>query len=723
MLAESPKTNRRDFIKTSGLATLGLLIGLDAKANLLNLSSNNAATLPVEINPFILIGADNTITIINPRPCMGQGTIQSVPAMIAEELEVDMEKVRIIQSDGKSKYGAQTSGNSSSIRRLWLPLRKAGAATKEMLIEAASGKWSISPAQCYAENAKVFRKDNGQSFTYGELVEAASKLNVPQEPVLKQKTEFKILGKPARRFDLHDRVTGKAVYGLDIDVPGMVYAAILHSPMIFGKLVSIDDSEAMNIPGVIKTLPCERTMIYTTTDSVAVIASNWWAASKGRSALKVTWNKNGLDTTLDNEEYMSRCYMAAKKDGIRFEEFDDFQSKFEISQSKLDLTYETPFLSHVPIEPETATAHVKEDGSVEIWAPLQGPGETLEEVARYLNISTDKVKIHVALMGGSFGRKAYMDFIKEACFLSNELKIPVKVIWTRDDDIGQGPYRPALLSHMQGFVKDGKIKGYHHHMIGESILGQVFKGLADDKADPWIGEESSPNNNKYMFTEAHKVSWTNVKTVIPIMWWRSVNASNIGWGQECFIDELAHLAGKDPLQARLDILEDERFRKVLTTLAEKTNYHQKLPQGSGRGIAITRAFGTIVACCITATKSGNGVKLDSVVSVIDCGMYVNADTVKAQTEGNIIMGITAAIKPGIVFNKGVCAQNNFNNYPILRINETPKIEVYIIENADAPGGVGEAGLPPVAPALGNAIFATTGIRKRNLPIDITNLTA
>ncbi|MCD9017341.1 xanthine dehydrogenase family protein molybdopterin-binding subunit [Parachryseolinea silvisoli] len=723
MLAESPKTNRRDFIKTSGLATLGLLIGLDAKANLLNLSSDNAAALPVEINPFILIGADNTITIINPRPCMGQGTIQSVPAMIAEELEVDMENVTIIQSDGKSKYGAQTSGNSSSIRRLWLPLRKAGAATKEMLIEAASGKWSIAPTQCYAENAKVFRKDNGQSFTYGELVEAASKLSVPQEPVLKQKNEFKILGKPAKRFDLDDRVTGKAVYGLDIDVPGMVYAAILHSPMIFGKLVSIDDSEVIKIPGVIKTIPCERTMIYTTTDSVAVIASNWWAASKGRSALKVAWDKNGLDTTLDNKEYMSRCYTAAKKDGIRFEEFNDFQSKFETSQSKLDLTYETPFLSHVPIEPETATAHVKEDGSVEIWAPLQGPGETLEEIARYLNISTEKVKIHVALMGGSFGRKAYMDFIKEACFLSNKLKIPVKVIWTRDDDIRQGPYRPALLSHMQGFVEDGKIKGFHHHMIGESILGQVFKGLADDKADPWIGEESSPNNNKYIFTEAHKVSWTNVKTVIPIMWWRSVNASNIGWGQECFIDELAHLAGKDPLQARLDILEDERFRKVLATLAEKTNYHQKLPQGSGRGIAITRAFGTIVACCITATKSGNGVKLDSVVSVIDCGIYVNADTVKAQTEGNIIMGITAAIKPGIVFNKGVCAQNNYNNYPILRINETPKIEVYIIENAEAPGGVGEAGLPPVAPALGNAIFATTGIRKRNLPIDITNLTA
>ncbi|HTF22040.1 MAG TPA: molybdopterin cofactor-binding domain-containing protein [Chryseolinea sp.] len=720
MPVQLTKANRRDFIKTSGLATLGLLIGLDAKANLLNLSSETPGT-PIEIHPFILIGSDNSITIINPRPCMGQGTIQAVPAMILEELEVEPEQVKIIPSDGKSKYGAQTSGNSSSIRRLWLPLRKAGAATKEMLIQSAASKWKIGTDQCYASKASVYRKDNGQRFSYGELVDAASKLPVPQEPVLKQKNEFRILGKTTRRFDLPDRVTGKAVYGLDIEVPGMVYAAILHSPMIFGKLVSIDDTATLKIPGVIKVMPCERTMIYTTTDSVAVIASNWWAASKGRSALKVTWDNSGLEKTLDNGEYLSRCYAAAKTEGIRFEEGNDFNGKFAAAPLRLDFTYETPFLSHAPIEPETATAHVKENGEIEIWAPLQGPGETLEEVARYLSTPTDKIKIHVALMGGSFGRKAYMDFIKEACFLSNKLKIPVKVIWTRDDDIGQGPYRPALLSHMQGFVEEGKIHGFHHHMIGESILGQVFKGLQDDQAEPWIGEESSPGNNKYLFRRAHKISWTNVKTMIPIMWWRSVNASNIGWGQESFIDELAHLAGKDPLQARLDILEDDRFIKVLKTLEEKTNYDQKLPAGSGRGIGIISSFGSIVGCCITVSKEGNGVKINSVVSVVDCGMYVNADTVKAQTEGNIIMGITAAIKPGILFKNGVCSQSNFNNYPILRINETPRISVFIMENSEAPGGVGEAGLPPVAPALGNAIFAATGIRKRNLPIDITNL--
>jgi isoquinoline 1-oxidoreductase beta subunit len=715
------KNGRREFLKTSGLATLGLLIGVDAKAHPVNLSGSRNVTGNIEINNFIHISTDNSITIINPRPCMGQGTIQAVPALIAEELEVDLSKVTIIQSDGKSKYGAQTSGGSTSIRRHWLPLRKAGAATKELLLQAAASKWSVSKNQCYASDGKVFRNDSNKFFTYGELVEDAAKLPVPSDPVLKQKHEFKVLGKPAQRFDIPDRVNGRAVYGLDVEVPGMVYASILHSPMIFGKLISVDDSQATKIPGVIKVMPCERTMIYRNADSVAVIATNWWAANKGREALKATWDNDGLEKTLDNDEYFTRCYQATQSDGIRFEEHNDFKGKFASATQKIDANYETPFLSHVPIEPENATVHVKEDGTVEIWAPMQGPGETLEEVSRYLKIPTDKIKINVALMGGSFGRKAYMDFIKEACFLSDKLKVPVKVIWTREDHIRQGPYRPGMISHMQGFVEEGKIVGYHHHVIGESILGQVFRGLEDDQPEPWIGEECSVRNSKYHFREAYKISWTNIKTVIPIMWWRSVNASNLGWGQECFIDELAHLAGQDPLDARMAIIPDERFHIVLKTLEEKTNYRQKLSDDKGRGIAIMKSFDSIVACCITVSRSNTGIKIDDAVIVIDCGMYVNADTVKAQTEGNIIMGITAAIKPGITFRAGVCQQSNFNNYPIMRISEAPRLHVEIIENAEAPGGVGEAGLPPVAPALGNAIFAATGIRLRKLPIDINTL--
>lgn len=709
---------RRDFIKNSGLAAIGLVIGIDSLARGHNISDRPVNNGPFEISPFILIDPDNTITIVNPRNDMGQGTIHSVPAMIAEELEVTLDMIRIIQSDGKSKYGAQTSGGSTSIKNLWLPLRKVGAATKEMLIKAAAKRWNADEAGCYALDAKVFNRATGASFTYGQLAADASKLDVPAEPTLKKKSDFRIIGKDLKRKEIPARLNGTAVYGIDVEVPGMVYASILHSPMIFGKLISFDDTDALKVPGVLQVLKCERKMIHRDTDSIAVIATNWWAASQGRKALKAEWDNSGLDEKLDTDNYFKECYELVKKEGVNHIEKGDFTRKFEASQKKLDLTYETPFLSHCPIEPENTTAHVKDDGTVEIWAPIQGPGETLPDVANYLGIPSEKIKIHPMLMGGSFGRKAYIDFVKEACFLSNKIRKPVKMIWTREDDISQGPYRTGMVSHMQGFVEDGKVTGFHHHIVGESILRQVFKGLADNEPDPWMGE--ALDENSYQF-KTSKVSFSNLKTEIPIMWWRSVNASNLSWGQECFVDELAHLAGIDPLTLRLDLFDDPRFLKVLMTLAEKSNYYAKSPAGTGKGVAIFKSFSTICACCITVSKAEAGIKIDKVVSVIDCGMYVSPDTVKAQTEGNIVMGITAATKGGIIFKKGVCQQSNFNNYHVLRMNEMPEVEVHIMENDEAPGGVGEPGLPPVAPALGNAIFAATGVRLRNLPIDIGTL--
>lgn len=714
-------TSRRNFLKTTSLTTFGFALGVSSFAKDAVLKKISPAIISLEINPFIIIDTAGNITLVNPRPDMGQGSTQAVPSLLAEELEVSLEKVKIVQSDGKGKYGDQTSGGSSSVRALWQPIRKAGAAAREMLIQTAAKRWNVSVSDCYAQDGKILLRGSDKSFTYGELADDASKLEIPQNPKLKDPKDFKILGKYNKRLDVPERVTGKAAYGIDAEVPGMVYASIVHSPMLHGKIASIDDADTKKVAGVLQVVRTERTMPHRKSEAVAVIATNWWAALKGKKALKVQWDNGDYEKTLSSEKYFTELYEAAKKEGINYEEKGDFAAKYASSKQKIESNYETPFLSHAPIEPVNAVVHVKDDGTIEIWAPVQGPDWTMRDVCAYMNVKPEQVKINVTLLGGAFGRKAYHDFLLEACHLSKELKKPVKVIWTREDDMTQGPYRPGMLSHMQGFVENNKITGFHHHAIGESIVGQVFKGLKDDEADPWLTGEISTENSNYHFSTASKISWTNVKTDIPVVWWRSVYASNFGWGQECFIDELAHLAGKDPLQARLEILSDARFKKVLETLAEKANWSEKLPAGQGKGIAIFKSFDSISAACITVSKKESGVKIEKVVSVIDCGYYVNPDNVKAQTEGNIVMGLTAAIKDGITFTNGVCDQTNFHQFNLMRINETPKMEIHIIDSGANPGGVGEPGLPPIAPALGNAIFAATGKRIRKLPFDISNI--
>lgn len=715
------QASRRDFLKVSGLTSFGLVLGVSSFAKNAVVTKIAPAAIKLEINPFIIIDTAGNISLINPRPDMGQGSTQAVPSLIAEELEVALEKVLILQSDGKDKYGDQTAGGSSSVRGLWMPIRKAGAAAREMLTTTAASRWSVPVTECKAEDGKIIHTSSGKAFTYGDLADEASKLEIPKNPRLKDPKDFKIIGKYNKRLDVPERVTGQAVYGIDVDVPGMVYAAIAYSPAIHGKIVSINDAATLKVKGVTNVVRTERKMPHRKAEAVAVIATNWWAALKGKKALEVKWDDSAYAKSIDTDDYFKRAYAAAKEEGVNFEEKGDFSAKYASATQKLESVYETPFLAHAPIEPENAVASVKEDGSIEIWAPIQGPDWALRDVCAYMNVKPEQVKINVTLLGGAFGRKAYHDFLLEACALSKELKKPVKVIWTREDDISQGPYRPGMLSHMQGFVENGKVAGFHHHAIGESILGQVFGGLKNDEADGWVGEELSVENNKYHFGTASKISWTNVKTDIPVVWWRSVYASNFGWGQECFVDELIHLAGKDPLQARMDMIGDDRFKTVLKTLGEKTGWDQKLPAGSGRGLAVFKSFGSIAACCITVTKDGTGVKIDKVVTVLDCGHYVNPDNVKAQTEGNIVMGITAAIKNGITFKDGACEQSNFHQYNIMRLNEMPPIEIHIVDNGAEPGGVGEPGLPPVAPALGNAIFAAIGKRVRKLPFDIYNI--
>jgi isoquinoline 1-oxidoreductase beta subunit len=712
----SDKNTRRDFLKVSSLSSLGLVLGVNTLANAAPVKKLTARLMDLEINPFIIISTDNTITLVNSRPDMGQGSTQAVPSILAEELEVDLSKVNIIQSDGKAKYGSQQSGGSSTVRGLWTKLRKTGAAAREMLIETAAKRWGVSMEECYAELGEIYLKGSTKSFTYGELAEDAALLEIPKNPKLKDPKDFKYLGKFHKRLDVPSRVTGKAVFGIDVVVSGMLYAASVHAPSIEGKIISIDDSAALKVTGVKHIVRSKSFYPGGENESVAVVATNYWSALKASRLLTIQWDNGTLNESLNSDKYFADMYKAAESEGVRSEEDGDFNAYYKASENKLEGIYETPFLSHSAIEPVNATAHVKPDGSVEVWAPIQGPDGAIGDAAGVLGITPDKVKINPTLLGGSFGRKAFMNFMKEAIDISRQVKVPVKLIWSREEDMAQGPYRPAMLSKMQGVIgKGNNLSALSHQAIGESIQGQHWDGLMPYEADGWLAGELAKENHKYNFG-VHKVTYSRVETPIPILWWRSVYASNFAWGQECFIDEMAQKAGKDPIVARKELLKgNERDLKVIQKLEDVLT---TLPAGHARGVAMFRSFSTMSAAAVEIKKGENGIEIVKVTSVIDCGQYVNPDHVKAQTEGNIVMGISAAVKGGITFSNGKCDQSNFHNYQFMRLVEMPIVDIHIMENQEAPGGVGEPGLPPIAPALGNAIFNLTGERHRKLPLDL-----
>ncbi len=715
----SQKNTRRDFLKVSSIGSLGLVLGVNSLAEAAPVKKLTTKILELEINPFIIISTDDTITLVNSRPDMGQGSTQAVPSILAEELEVDLSQVKLIQSDGKAKYGSQQSGGSSTVRGLWNNLRKTGAAAKEMLIETAAKRWKVSAEQCYAEMGKIHLKNSDKVFTYGQLAEDAALLEIPKNPKLKDSKDFKYLGKYHKRLDVPSRVTGQAVFGIDVVVPGMLYASTVHPPSVEGKLVSMDDTAALKVSGVKNIIKTKGFYPGGSTDAVSVVATNYWSALKASRLLNIKWDNGNLNETLNTEKYMADMYKAAESEGIRHEEDGDFNAYYAASENTLESIYETPFLSHSAIEPVNATAHVKADGSLEVWAPIQGPDGAIGD-AISLGFAKDKIKINPTLLGGSFGRKAFMNFMKEAIDISKQVQAPVKLIWSREEDMAQGPFRPAMLSKMQGVIgQKNSLAALSHQAIGESIQGQHWNALLPYKADGWLGGELAKENHKYEF-RTHKVTYSRVETPIPILWWRSVYASNFGWGQECFIDEMAHKAGKDPITARKELLKgNERDLKVIQKLEDVLATYGELKTGHARGVAMFRSFATMSAAAVEVKKGESGIEVVKVTSIIDCGQYVNPDHVKAQTEGNIVMGISAAVKGGITFSNGKCDQSNFHNYQFMRMTEMPKVDIHIIENQEAPGGVGEPGLPPIAPALGNAIFNLTGERHRKLPLDLS----
>jgi len=720
MNQQNSQINRRNFLRLTGLTGAGLVMGLGVKADgksvIENLGTSAAA---FELSPMVMIDQTGLVTIFNTKPEIGQGTYQSIPALIAEELEVAMDKLVIKQTGGEKKYGpAQFVGGSSSIRTNYTSLRKVGAAAKEMLIKAASNTWNVPVSECYAENATVIHRPSGKKLGYGELVEAASKLEAPKNPTLKEAKDFKILGKSAPRPDIPMKVNGTAKFGIDASVPGMVYASIERCKVFGSKLVSFDATAAKKVKGVIAVETCERIHGVYKSEGVAVIAENYWAAVQGRKALIVKWDYQGNDA-FNSKDYEQSLREAAKKEGAIEHQQGNFDKAFAEAPTQLTAFYETPVVSHSPIEPMNCLASWQEGNKLEIWTSTQVPGSVMNDFSRIYGVKQEDLKLNVFFNGGGFGRRLYPDYIHEAVQLSKKVGKPVKSIWSREDDTQQGPFRPLTFSAMKGALDaNGKAIAFQHKVISPTL--DMKKDYDITKADGTMTEGIS--EQKYEI-EHMKNLYVHHYVHIPLAAWRAVTSTTLAFSHECFLDEMAVAAKKDPMAFRLEMLtKDSDTKQILNKLKEVSNWDKKLPAGWGRGVAQYEFFAGQAGFVIEVSKKGTGVKIEKVYAVIDLGTVVNPDNTRAQVEGSAVMALTAAIKGGITFDKGATVQSNFHNNPLVRINEMPKVEVHILANGGSKiKGVGEPGLPPFAPALCNAIFAATGKRIRKLPFDINKI--
>lgn len=711
--------SRRHFIKTAGTAGVALWLGISNKG--LATTSLNAA-ISKNFSPLILVESDGNITIYNTKPEMGQGTFQSMPAMIAEEFEVSLDQVTIINTSGEKEFGnRQRAGGSSSIRTTYSDMRKVGAAAKAVFITAASTRWQVEPASCYAENGKVINKATKKTLTYGELVEEASKLELPKEPQLKDPRDFKILGKVGKRPDIPLKTCGKAEFGMDVRLPGMVYATVERCPVIGGILKSFDASEAMKVPGVIKVVEVERIIGKYSFTGVAVIANSYWNALQGRQKLKIQWDTKGLET-FNSSDYEATLRKLASEEGIVDKNIGAIDSLTVSPEHRVEAFYETPMIAHHTLEPMNCVAQVQGD-KAEIWTSTQVPsaivGAGPNDVPKLAGFAPDNVKLHATFVGGGFGRRLYYDFIIEALNVAKHTSSPVKVIWSREDTTQQGPFRPMTFSQLSGgFSDDGKLVAFRHKVISPSYQESVRKDFDKTKVDgtmvEGIGEQDYEIPNI-------KTSYVRADYHVPMAAWRSVTSSTVAFAHECFMDELAFKAGRDPLDFRLSLLtQPSDTKRIFEKVREISNWNQPLPNGKGRGVAQWKFFAGQCAQVVEVSydQAQKTIKVDKVIAVIDLGEVVNPDNVKNQVEGAIVMALTAATKPGITLKNGKVAQNNFYDNPVLRMNEMPPIEVYILAEGGKIKGVGEPGLPPFAPALANAIFAATGTRIRKMPFDL-----
>lgn len=709
--------SRRDFLKTGGMMGGGLFISFFIPAGAKHFHTPGNIDALFAPNAYLNIGSDNSIKIILAHVEMGQGIWTTLPMLIAEELDCDWSKIKVEHAPPGQPYihtvfGVQITGGSSSTWSEFERYRNAGATARALLIEAAAKKFSVSPSECRTEKGFVIAGNKRAS--YGELAAAAAKLSPPASVKLKDPKDWKHIGKSTRRLDAKSKVSGEAMFGMDVHFPGMLIAVVAHAPVFGATVKSFDASAAKGIKGVQDAVQVPN--------GIAVIADNFWAAKQGRDALKIDWDfgpNENIDSIAQFEEYQK---LASTK-GTTAARAGDTETALSKASKKVGATYMLPYLAHAPMEPLNCTVKINGD-KCEIWTGTQMPMLDQAAAAKILGFTPEQVSVNTMFLGGAFGRRATpsSDFVAEAVHIAKASGKFIKMVWTREDDIRAGYYRPAFLHRAEiGLDAGGLPIAWQHTVVGQSIMaGTPFEGLIKDGIDSTSVEgisdspylESIPNHN----IELH-----SPKVGVPVLWWRSVGHTHTAFVMETLIDELAFASGKDPVAYRRSLLKSKRHLAALNLVAEKSGWDKPLPAGRFRGIAVHESFGSFVAQVAEISIDKDRLLVHKVTCAIDCGLAVNPDGVRAQMESCIIFGLTAVLYGEITLEKGRVKQRNFHDYKMVRMNEAPLIEVHIADSNEKMGGAGEPGVPPLAPAIANAIFAATGNRIRRLPIQSSDL--
>lgn len=704
---------RRRFLQATAAASAGafvLAFRLPAFSQEAQAAAESGVFKP---NAWIRISPDNTVTLITARSEMGQGVMTALPMLIAEELEVDLARVRTEWAPVDPAYvnpllGMQATGGSTSVRGAWKPLREAGAAARMMLIAAAAKEWGVPERQCRARDAVVVHSASGRKLTYGQLAERAAQQSVPATVKLKKPSEFRVIGHPVARLDVPSKCNGTAGFGIDVRVPGMLTAVVARPPVFGGSVASYDANQAKAVHGVRHVVKIDS--------GIGVVGDGFWPVHQGRAALNIKWNP-GSNGDVSSASLLQAWETAAKHEGAIARDQGDAAKTLSAHPHPIDSVYHVPYEAHATMEPMNCTAHVREDGC-DIWVPTQAQGLVQKTAIKVTGLPAEKIRVYTTYLGGGFGRRFEQDFIVEALQLSRAVHAPVQVIWAREDDMTHDFYRPATYNHFRAVLdKGGKSLAWQHRIVGPSIMHRVMPDRVSNGIDPSSVEGAA--NLPYAIPNIH-VDYVMDNAGAPVGFWRSVGNSQNIFITESFIDELAHAAHADPYRYRRDLLRNApRHRAVLDLAAKQAGWGKRLPPGRFHGIAVGESFKSYVAevAEISIDKERN-VRVHRVVCAIDCGSVVNPNTVAAQVESAVIFALTAALKSKITLDRGAVVQENFDTFPLLRFNEAPYVEVHIVKNEAEPGGVGEPGVPPLAPAVANAVFAATHKRIRTLPISL-----